>query len=213
LIGERIKRVRIQLGLSQTQLAGNDLTRSFISQVENGRCLPSPQTLRKLADRLGKPVSYFLEEQNNALFGARFLWQAALADAALGNWASARPKLAEALQLIRRAEEPDWACDVQFLYARCLFHLGELEEALDHYEEMLDRHRATGNLLKVLETWLHMANCYLRLEQYSTARRLYQKVIRHSTGLKTAQELHARATLYLGSTHFYLGRNVRFATH
>ncbi len=205
MIGERIKRVRIQLGLSQTQLAGKDLTRSFISQVENGRCLPSPKTLRKLAERLGKPVSYFLEEQDDDVFGARFLWQSAQADVELGNWASARPKLAEALQLIRRAEEPPWACDVQFLYAQCLSRLGEREEALDQYEEVLDRYRATGNLPKVLETWLHMANNYLRLEQYTTARRLYRKVIRHSAGLKTGQELHARALLYLGSTHLYLG--------
>ncbi len=205
MIGERIRRTRIACGLSQTQLAGKNLTRSFISQVENGRCLPSPQTLRILADRLGKPISYFLEEQPADLFSIRFLWESAKADAQVGNWAAAMPKLREALQLSKRAEEPDWEQEIQFLCGRSLYHLGGYEEALDQFEEVLDRYRTAGNTLKVLETWLFMAHCNLKMEQYSTARRLYQKVIRHSTGLKTAQELYARAWLYLGSAHVFTG--------
>ena len=51
------------LGLSQRQLCGDEITRNMLSQIENGSAKPSMDTLKYLAARLGKPVSYFLEEE------------------------------------------------------------------------------------------------------------------------------------------------------
>lgn len=62
-LGEKIKAARLGLGLSQRQLCGEAITRNMLSQIENGSAKPSMQTLRYLAERLGKSVSYFLEEQ------------------------------------------------------------------------------------------------------------------------------------------------------
>lgn len=61
-LGERIRSSRKELGLTQAQLAGKELSKSFISLVETGRAKPSIQTLMRLAARLQKPVRYFLEE-------------------------------------------------------------------------------------------------------------------------------------------------------
>lgn len=61
-LGEKIRQARIQAGLSQRQLCGEAITRNMLSQIENGAARPSMKTLQFLADRLGKPVSYFLEE-------------------------------------------------------------------------------------------------------------------------------------------------------
>lgn len=61
-LGQRIKRLRQELGLSQRQLCGNMITRNMLSQIENGSARPSMDTLSYLAGQLGKPVSYFLEE-------------------------------------------------------------------------------------------------------------------------------------------------------
>lgn len=63
ILGERIKQTRLQLGLSQRQLCGDEITRNMLSQIENGSARPSMTTLAYLAKRLGKPISYFLEEQ------------------------------------------------------------------------------------------------------------------------------------------------------
>lgn len=62
-LGGKIKAARLELGLSQRQLCGGVITRNMLSQIENGSARPSMQTLRYLAERLGKSVSYFLEEQ------------------------------------------------------------------------------------------------------------------------------------------------------
>lgn len=62
-LGELLKQARLDAGLSQRQLCGEEITRNMLSQIENGAARPSMDTLRYLAARLGKPVSYFLEEQ------------------------------------------------------------------------------------------------------------------------------------------------------
>ena len=62
-LGERLRQARLEAGLSQRQLCGETITRNMLSQIENGSARPSMDTLRMLAVRLDKPISYFLEEQ------------------------------------------------------------------------------------------------------------------------------------------------------
>lgn len=61
-LGEKIRQTRLAAGLSQRQLCGEEITRNMLSQIEHGTARPSTRTLQYLASRLGKPVSYFLEE-------------------------------------------------------------------------------------------------------------------------------------------------------
>lgn len=62
-LGEKIRQARLEAGLSQRQLCGDRITRNMLSQIEHGTAKPSMETLRYLAGGLGKPVSYFLEDQ------------------------------------------------------------------------------------------------------------------------------------------------------
>jgi len=61
-IGERVRQMRTELKMSQRDLAGPDFTAAFISQIERGIISPSLRSLRVIAARLDKPVSFFLEE-------------------------------------------------------------------------------------------------------------------------------------------------------
>lgn len=62
-LGQRLRQARLETGMSQRQLCGDTITRNMLSQIENGTARPSMDTLRFLAQRLGKPIGYFLEEQ------------------------------------------------------------------------------------------------------------------------------------------------------
>ena len=62
-LGKRIKACRLEAGLSQRQLCGDYMTRNMLSQIESGTARPSMDTLAYLAQRLGKTVSFFLEEE------------------------------------------------------------------------------------------------------------------------------------------------------
>lgn len=67
-LGQRLRQARQAAGLSQRQLCGDTITRNMLSQIENGTARPSMQTLAVLAERLGKPLSWFLDE-NTVLSG------------------------------------------------------------------------------------------------------------------------------------------------
>src|SRR5690242_1269340 len=60
-IGERLKAARTAQGLTQERLAAGIATKGFICQVERNQTTPSLPRLKLLADRLGLPLSYFLE--------------------------------------------------------------------------------------------------------------------------------------------------------
>ena len=62
-LGEKLKEARLEAGLSQRQLCGDTITRNMLSQIEHGTAKPSMETLKILAARLDKPVSWFLEEE------------------------------------------------------------------------------------------------------------------------------------------------------
>ena len=65
-LGEKLKRARLEAGLSQRALCGEEITRNMLSQIEHGTAKPSMATLRYLAQRLEKPVSWFLDGQAEA---------------------------------------------------------------------------------------------------------------------------------------------------
>ena len=62
-LGEKLCQARQAAGMSQRQLAGDQITRNMLSRIEHGMARPSMDTLKYLADRLSLPVSYFLEEE------------------------------------------------------------------------------------------------------------------------------------------------------
>lgn len=62
-LGQRIKEARLEAGLSQRQLCGEVCTRNMLSLIESGRAKPSMDTLRHFARQLGRPLSWFLEEE------------------------------------------------------------------------------------------------------------------------------------------------------
>lgn len=62
LIGNRIRELRKQAHLTQTELAKDIVTPSMISQIEAGKASPSRALLSKLALRLHTPPEYLLEQ-------------------------------------------------------------------------------------------------------------------------------------------------------
>lgn len=61
-LGQLLRQARLDAGLSQRELCGDQISRNMLSQIENGTAHPSMETLTYLAEKLGKPVSFFLDE-------------------------------------------------------------------------------------------------------------------------------------------------------
>ena len=121
-LGQRLKQARLDAGMSQRQLCGDTITRNMLSQIENGTARPSMDTLRYLAQRLGKPMGYFLEEQ--AVTSPN---QAVMARAR----AAFSRDCADALQILEeyRGEDPVFDGEYHLLCALCAMALAQ--KALD----------------------------------------------------------------------------------
>ena len=62
-LGQRIRKQRRELKISQQELAGQvDLAASYLSQIERGQITPSIETLRKISEALDTPLSDLLVE-------------------------------------------------------------------------------------------------------------------------------------------------------
>ncbi len=67
-LGEQIRRLRRKQELTQAELGNNRFSKSYVSAVESGKVVASPQALRFFADKLGQPHNFFsqqLEELQN----------------------------------------------------------------------------------------------------------------------------------------------------
>ena len=71
-IGKRIRQLRVRNGLTQQELASRcELTKGFVSQLENNLTTPSLPALMDLVEALGSDMSSFFseEQEQQAVFG------------------------------------------------------------------------------------------------------------------------------------------------
>src|SRR6266511_2307462 len=98
-LGARVREARRERGMSQAQLAGEELTKGFISQVESGLVRPSVRSLQIIAARLGKSLDYFLGDAPLAT-EKRLAFHRLAAEAAAErrDWAVVRGEVTAALE-------------------------------------------------------------------------------------------------------------------
>lgn len=122
-LGEKLRQARLEAGLSQRRLCGEEITRNMLSQIEHGTARPSMKTLIFLAKQLGKPVSFFLEETTvvspnlDIMTSARRLYDAG--------------EMAEAALVLEAYAGPDEIFDREKALLWVLCHLNMAEAALE----------------------------------------------------------------------------------
>lgn len=128
-LGEKVRAARRQLGLSQAQLAGEELTKGFISQLESGLVRPSIRSLQVIAGRLGKPLDHFIEDEPLAA-NKRLAFHRVAAETAaeLQDWGEVRRNAGIALE-----QSPDPVERAHILYL-----LSRAEGAARNYERTFE---------------------------------------------------------------------------
>lgn len=132
-LGEKLRQARLEAGLTQKQLCQDIVTRNMLSQIENGTAKPSMKTLEQFARRLGKSVSFFLEEKAIVSPNTAIMEQARKAfDSA---------DYGQAQSLLEQYREPDGVYDreKQLLQKLCLLELARqaLAEGKSRYAKEL----------------------------------------------------------------------------
>lgn len=121
-LGEKLRLARLEANLTQSALCGDTITRNMLSQIEHGTARPSMATLKVLASRLGKPMSYFLEE--DALLSPN----SQLMEQARKRHDAKQPQAV--LDLLKDYREPDAVYDREKALLQCLARLELAQDAL-----------------------------------------------------------------------------------
>ncbi|HET9781636.1 MAG TPA: helix-turn-helix transcriptional regulator [Candidatus Dormibacteraeota bacterium] len=197
-LGQRIKRVRVQRGMSLAKVVRDDFSRAFLNQVELGKARPSIRVLRIIADRLGTEVEYLLEGQEAGVERELALER--------GRVLVARGEARKALLALKPAVTSyDWplGSDARVCQAQALLALGRTTEAnaiLEQERRVIELHADSHRLQRlravergerfhfdgdVVEAHLHLADRatrkganYDELEHYRAARVLLEAAAR-----------------------------------
>lgn len=136
-LSKKLKQARLEAGLSQKALCADRITRNMLSQIENGSARPSMDTLRYLAGQLGKPLSYFLDEEAVTSPNQALMEQARQADPG------------QALQLLAQYRAPDPVFDrerwlLEALACLSLAQEGIAQGKMAYAQTLLERAAAAG---------------------------------------------------------------------
>jgi tetratricopeptide (TPR) repeat protein len=175
LLGVRIRTRRKELNLTQSQLGGKDLSKGFISLVETGRTNPSIETLMLLADRLQKPVGYFLEEDTPLSRKAlRIMLASGWVAQKRGEFTQAAETFEQARGIARQHDEAVEAeCYIGLGAAlACLRQLDLARRNVQRGKELAEATRNTQHLVRVNHT-LGLIEYFER--NFSSARQYFQE--------------------------------------
>jgi tetratricopeptide (TPR) repeat protein len=209
-LGSRLRDVRRTLGISQSGLAGDELSPSYVSLIESGKRIPTPSVLALLASRLGTDPEYLLEgtdvrareERNLRLRYAELSLQNGEAAEALDTFSHLRSEADSGTSLER---ESQWGI------ARSLEALGRLEdavEAYDRFRESAERDPITGGAWA--EAVIAVCRCSLQVGDQARAIDLGEAALRRFGELELeGSEIQAQVASTLVAAYWQRGDLVR----
>jgi tetratricopeptide (TPR) repeat protein len=130
-LGERVRQLRINRGLTQTDLAGDRFSKEYVSQIERGKTRPTAETVAWLAEQLGVDAGFLL---NGVSSGERERVESAIAraEAALESYdyAGVEPILAGLPDSLARVSAPDLEVRAITADAWARMYLGDVRDAI-----------------------------------------------------------------------------------
>ncbi|MFI0960798.1 helix-turn-helix domain-containing protein [Streptomyces sp. NPDC021080] len=167
-VGTRIRRLRRSAGMSQADLAGGDLSASYISLLEAGKRTPSAEVLAQLAKRLdcdlsdltGAPSEVPVKELEVELNYAEMALNNGDPNAAFEAYRVVQEKVTVSAQ-------PEVWYRAEHGMARSLEHGGRLEEAVARLEALHSASLERPDLVPRLTTVIALCRCYRELGDLS----------------------------------------------
>ncbi len=158
-IGERIQARRLELGLTQAEVAAGMLSPSYLSLVESGRRQPAPAALKHIAERLAVDAD-FLRDGIDA--EVRHRARLALGHAEL---ALRRGDVEDAYQRFRALDRDPGLSEEQHRQvrmgrARAAERKGDLDEALGILVELAEEARKEPEVRPWLDVSEALSHCY-----------------------------------------------------
>ncbi|MFG1709368.1 helix-turn-helix domain-containing protein [Nonomuraea sp. M3C6] len=186
-IGDRVRGLRLNRRMSQAQLAGPDLSDSYVSLIESGKRTPTPVVARLLAERLGCTTEFLLHgiEPRQRIDTELGLRHAEL-ELQHGDPSIAADRFTE---IVKAADEENamLTAHARFGRARALEAQGRLGQAVEAFERLRREAAAHPERLADLPLTIALSRCYQRAGDRLRARDLATYALEQAERLSITQ--------------------------
>jgi len=165
---ERLRDLRRAAGLSQTELAGEGISPSYVSLLESGRRRPSPAVAALLATKLGCSTSELLDGEPSE-HERRVQLELDYAELALRHDGATETVTRLSTLLEESDLAPGHRTDATILLARALEQAGELPRAVSLLLPLFERARAGDKAVSVPRVAIPLCHCYKSTADYHRA--------------------------------------------
>ncbi|MFC4588072.1 helix-turn-helix domain-containing protein [Sphaerisporangium corydalis] len=176
-IGDRVRGLRLSRRMSQAQLAGPDLSDSYVSLIESGKRTPTPVVARLLAERLGCTTEFLLHgiEPRQRIDTELGLRHAEL-ELYHGDAAIAADRFSD---IVKAAGEDNalLAAHARLGRARALEAQGKIGRSVEAYERLRREAAAHPERLADVPLTVALCRCYQRAGDVMRARDLGVKAL------------------------------------
>jgi transcriptional regulator with XRE-family HTH domain len=178
LVGQRIKTIRRQRGLSQAQLAHPELSDSYVSLIESGKRTPTPAVLELLAQKLDCSLTYLIngvtaEQMEELQLGLRFA-QLALEN---GEAEEARRRYAELLADSNIVGLSQIRQDAEYGYALASESCGDLAEAINVLTRLMEADETVMAVERRVTVAIALSRCYRERGDFGPAVSVGEKML------------------------------------
>ncbi len=182
-----------------------ELGLSLLNQVELGRSRPSTRTLQIIAERLGRPIEYFVQQPQSSATALEF--QLAEASTRLRRGDAERGREL-AMQLLARPQvAPEMRARAQLVLAEALLKLRLFTEAIEVIKKAIEASEASGWLTLSVDLYDRMGSAYYQLRMPHEAGRWWDRAISaYEDAELTDPLLKARILGHRANLHYVAGQ-------
>ena len=209
-IGDRIRKARTDAGLSQAQLGAPHFTRAYVSAIELGKVRPAMKSLDFMAEKLGKPSSFFLQDAE-----ADRRRQAQAAMVARGSQLISEGKASEAAQLLeallKEGMTPSERASLQRSLGRAYTQARRAPEAIVALNDALRFYKSTEDSEQIARTRSQLGAAMLEMRTYAEAQQELESALAFMSKVDVKDPLLKVHTLYNLGVSFYMRGDYRAA--
>ncbi|MDQ6883927.1 MAG: tetratricopeptide repeat protein [Candidatus Dormibacteraeota bacterium] len=194
----------MELGLSLAAVAQTDFSRAFLNQIELGRARPSTRILLIIAERLRRPVEYFLQDPEASTTALELRLAEAGTRIRQGDGERARTLMMELLA--RPQIAPEIRARAQLVLAEALLKLRAIQDAIEVLRVAIQAsEEARWDALRV-ELYDRMGSAYYLLRHPAEAGRWWDRALTaYDEAELTDPLLRARILGHRANLHYVAG--------
>jgi tetratricopeptide (TPR) repeat protein len=199
-IGDRLRRARLNAGLTQQQLADGRYTKAYVSALENGLSRPSVAALDFFASRLGVPASSLINAEPGG-------WARLEADVALasGRWEDAVDAYRD---LLGPEARPSTRAELLSGLAEALVRRGKAREAIAPAAEAARLFESSGRQAEAALAQYWLAAAQYQQENYGESNSILNSILsKVRLGMRVEPDFEMRLVMALSSNESRAGNH------